>query len=75
VSGKSLDSATQVLEKAASLGRLDADADVCGGQQAQQEQPLACVVLVLYPETGAKPHFLAFFKSPPVLPRNSLPSL
>src|SRR5262249_46130191 len=55
------------LSKAPSPGRFDADADVCGGQQAQQEQPLACVVLVLHPETGTKPRFLAFFKSPPLL--------
>jgi len=55
------------LNKAPSPGRFDADADACGGQQAEPEQPLACVVLVLHPETGAKPRFLAVIKSPPVL--------
>ena len=55
------------LNKAPSPGRFDADADACGGQQAKQEQPLACVVLVLHPETGTKPRFFAFTESPPVL--------
>src|SRR5262249_37377104 len=55
------------LNKTPSPGRLDADADVCGGQQAQQEQPMACVVLVLHPKTGTKTRFLTFVESPPVL--------
>src|SRR6516165_3090877 len=55
------------LNKVPSPARLDADADVCGGQQAQPEQPIARVVLVLHPETGAKTRFLAILKSPPVI--------